>query len=212
MKRVNFEQTKCPAELTVKTGCIRNDESHLSSLNSPAPPFNPSSSSKSSSASPSTTLRLSTGSIAGISVAGVTFLATLVYVIYYILRRRSRAAGTKLLKEEKALSSNNIDVFEENEPLEPVGNDQGIQELYPVHIQEKDTTQIHQLNAVNSTEMDAVASKKAIVRGHKTPNANNLKLLPTLLVELGGSPRYLERSEGEWELDFIRSYEENSTP
>lgn len=119
-----------------------------------------------------------------------------------------------MLKHKKVLSKDSsTDIAGRIEPLGSVHRDRGIHELYPGHVQEVDTTQIHQLNAVQAPELDNAERRSTTPKGKKTPSARSLKPLPRLPVELSGHPvrSSLERGNVGWELDFLRYYQRATT-
>lgn len=121
---------------------------------------------------------------------------------------------TILLEDKKALSKDSsMKIVARSKPLDVVDRDRGIQELYPGHLQELDTTQIHQLNATYSSELENTQRTQGTSRGKTIPSAKNLKPLPRLPVELNGHPvtSSFEQGHRDWELDFIRSYQRTTT-
>ncbi|KAL9587539.1 MAG: hypothetical protein Q9203_003465 [Teloschistes exilis] len=178
---VNFEQVICPKALTVGTGCTRKDDRLLSSFTSSAAPSVPSKATAPLTPSTSNGLKLKTGSIVGMTIVGATVLISLAVAVYYSGRRRRKDMDKTLLEDKKALSKDSsMEIVARSKPLDVVDRDRGIQELYPGYLQELDTTQIRELNAKYSSELESTQRTQGTSRGKKIPSAKNLKPLPRL--------------------------------
>ncbi|KAL8674350.1 MAG: hypothetical protein Q9168_001210 [Polycauliona sp. 1 TL-2023] len=183
---VNFEQVTCPAALTAKSGCSRADEQQQlasdprgpSTSFSPPPPSSPSSKSKES-------INL----IIALAVC-VPFLSCVSAMgIYWFCRRRGTNVvnlpkqGVKGLKEE---------IFPEAQQPELGGRSENAdlctQELSPAYVQEVDTRNVHEFDAVVVGELEINPSVDAVLGSRRGAMIQHDKPLPSLPAEFEGNP------------------------
>ncbi|KAL8858793.1 MAG: hypothetical protein Q9178_004710 [Gyalolechia marmorata] len=188
--QVNFEQVECPAALTAKTGCSRNDEQlqlasvptkSSSSLPPPTPPPPPPPSPAFRKSPMSTNVR--------IAVAGcVPLVATLAVVAAYWCLRRRRTELNKMAKTDiKSL----VDVLPGTPQPELAAQSENAdlrkQELYPVYIQEVDNKSLHEVNATVVHELEITPKIEKMRCNRRSPVTTYDKPLPSLPSELQGS-------------------------
>ncbi|KAL8908807.1 MAG: hypothetical protein Q9171_005307 [Xanthocarpia ochracea] len=186
--RVNFEQVECPAALTAKSGCCRNDEQlqlasvpteSSSSLPPPTPPTPP----------PPTFGKSPVSTNVRIAVAACVPLVAILIVVaaYWFLRRRRR----ELNKMAKTDIKSFVDILPGTPQPELAAQSENAdlrtQELYPVYIQEADNKSLHELNATVVHELEITQKFEKTRGSRRSPITTYDKPLPSFPSELQGS-------------------------